>query len=261
MQHTSDPASTGRGRPPLAVWPCAPHTHHASANGHGHGHGRGQVVVPGRLAHRLVVEYTRPGAVVADLTRTRSVAEHAERAGRTFQVAATFWEHEDPATLEAAWADLAVAALPATSEPDQVTEPRMRAQLVVAATITRPGGIVAFITGVGRTPTGAIIDPAPGLARAAACADLVYLQHIIALTAPICGAGLAGTIPVRGTGGFEPGQELGLPPDQGQEGEVGLAPSVAQAAATVTSPAHLNVSVFRAKGQPGNAGARGQVSA
>jgi hypothetical protein len=218
------------------------------------------VVVPVRLARRLVTEYTRPGQVVADLTGTGTVADQAARAQRACEaLARTGTDGREESTVSGvAWADLAVAAVPATGEEDlRVRDRRMRARVLFAATITRPGGIVAVITPVGHTPTGAVVDPAPGVVRAASCAGLVYLQHVIALTAPICEAGLGAAIPVRGDG-FDPD----LDPGAG-EVDAGLPASVADAAATITSPAHLNVSVFRRprSGRPVTAGDAGEVDA
>ncbi|NYH51315.1 hypothetical protein HNR06_000904 [Nocardiopsis arvandica] len=211
--------------------------------------------VPRRLARRLVVEYTRPGAVVADLTGTSLVAEQAAATGCFYEVDLSTSPHRlAREEHEVAWADLAVLALPATGDPGQPEhERRMRARVVFAATITRPGGIIAAITSIGHTTQGAVVDPAPGLVRAAGCAGLVYLQHAIAITAPLCDAGLGTTIPVRGRD-FDPDQE---------EVEAALPASVADAAASITSPAHLNVSVFRRpkKGHAVTADAPGEVEA
>jgi hypothetical protein len=209
------------------------------------------------LARRLVTEYTRPGEVVADLTGTGTVADQAARAQRACEaLAGTGPDGREEATVSGvAWADLTVASVPATAlgQDLPVHERRVRARVLFAATITRPGGIVAVITPVGHTPTGAVVDPAPEVVRAASCAGLVYLQHVITLTAPICEAALGTTIPVRGPD-FDPGQD---------EVEVGLPASVADAAATITSPAHLNVSVFRRprSGRPVTAGDTGEVGA
>ena len=240
------------GRPPLAVWPCAPHTDQPSSPR------GGGVLVPRRLAHRLVAEYTRPGEVVADLTGTGLVAEQATTMGRFCEVAETTSVQHPQQTQkeegEVAWADLTVAFLPATPDQDQQGYGRwMRARVVFAATLTRPGGIIAAITDLGHTLEGAVVDPAPGLVRAAGCAGLVYLQHVLAITAPICEAGLGKTLPARGAH---------VDPDQAEVG-AGLSVSVAEAAATLTSPAHLNVSVFRVpkKGHTLTADTPGQVGA
>ncbi|OKI21360.1 hypothetical protein A6A08_21150 [Nocardiopsis sp. TSRI0078] len=217
--------------------------------------GGGLVPVPRRLARRLVVEYTRPGGVVADLTGTSLVAEQAAAAGRFYEVDPPTSPHQ-PAhgESEVAWADLTALTVSAEVEEDQhARERRLRARVMFAATITRPGGIIAVITSIGHTTQGEVVDPAPGLVRAASCAGLVYLQHVIAITAPICQAGLGTTIPVRGEG-FDPDEE---------EVGAGLPTSVADAAASITSPAHLNVSVFRRpkKGHTATADAPGEVGA
>ncbi|WP_236568040.1 hypothetical protein [Nocardiopsis sp. FR6] len=250
MTHTHH-EDTSSGRPPLAVWLCAPAPHQPPPPN------AGAVPVPRRLAHRLVAEYTRPGATVADLTGTSLVAEQAAAAGRFYEV--------DPRTVshgpageeeEVAWADLTALTLPATATEDQQTyERRLRAQVSFAATITHPGGIIAAITAVGHTPQGVVVDPAPGLVRAATCAGLVYLQHVVAITAPLCEAGLGTTLPVRGQG-FDPDHDE-------EEVGAGLPASVADAAASITSPAHLNVSVFRRpkKAHTLAAGAEGEVQA
>ncbi|MDE3721458.1 hypothetical protein PWG71_08655 [Nocardiopsis sp. N85] len=239
------------GRPPLAVWACAPrpgdralHTHQQSSSGHG-----GEAVIPGRLAERLVAEYSGPGQRVVDLTGNGRVAEQARLQDRRHQIVSRALDAVGATAAtdcDLAWADLTVTALTgATSRTASVgaLRRRIRARVEFAALITCPGGIVAVITPVGRTSAG-VVDPAPGVVRAASCAGLVYLQHVIAVTVPICEAGLGAAIPVRGADGFDPdpGPALG-------EGGAGLSTSVAEAAATITSPAHLNISVFRKKGR------------
>ncbi|WDZ90558.1 hypothetical protein [Nocardiopsis sp. HUAS JQ3] len=247
MTHTHN--NTGAGRPPLAVWLCAPTAHQPPPPG-------GDLVpVPRRLARRLVAEYTQPGAVVADLTGTSLVAEQAAAAGRFYEVGPSTFPHR-PAhgEQEVAWADLTALTVSAEIDQEQQTRERqLRARMLFAATLTRPGGIIAAITAVGHTLQGEVVDPAPGLVRAASCAGLVYLQHVIAITAPLCEAGLGATIPVRGEG-FDPDEE---------EVGSGLPASVADAAASITSPAHLNVSVFRLpkKGHTVTADAPGEVDA
>ncbi|WP_307851354.1 hypothetical protein [Nocardiopsis sp. MG754419] len=218
------------------------------------------MAVPTRLAARLVAEYTRPGQAVADLTAAGEVAEQAWIQGRGNKVLSPTLDAPGPSAAappDLAWANLTVASLAAATSCTTSTgarRRRARARVEFAALITRPGGIVAVITPIGHTPTG-VVDPAPGVVRAAACAGLVYLQHVIALTVPICEAGLGATIPVRGKGGFDPDQDPHTGPDQ-WEAEVGLSTSVSEAAATITSPAHLNISVFRKKGRttPARAG-------
>ncbi|OLT24910.1 hypothetical protein BJF83_23570 [Nocardiopsis sp. CNR-923] len=266
MTHTSYDNPTGR--PPLAVWPCAPTPHHPTHEGT-------DGVVPDRLAHRLVGEYTRPGQVVADVTGTQGrVAAIARLRGRSAEVPArtAYDQGEQVTVFGVAWADLTVTVLPAVCEEDpRRRERRTQARVVFAATLTRPGGIVAVITPVGHAPSGEVVDPAPGVVRAATCAGLVYVQHVIALTAPICEVGLGATIPVRGdVCDLERGQACGpdreeaFDPDW-EEGEVGagLPASVAEAAATITSPAHLNVSVFRLpkRYRTATAEVRGEVGA
>ncbi|MFL1375751.1 hypothetical protein [Nocardiopsis protaetiae] len=238
------------GRPPLAVWACGTHDHDTE-----------QRLVPTRLAARLVTEYTHPGQAVADLTGTRTVAAAAIRAERTTSPA-TASSGGDPGSdgsEEVEWADLAVLHVPAPSDRVRPEGASVRARMVFAATVTRPGGIVAVISGLEHTRTGALIDPAPTVVRAAACANLVYLQHVIALTAPICQGGLGDTIPVRDQDGAGAGWWEHDPEAE----EVGLPASVAEAAVTITSPAHLNVSVFRLRRsarRPG-AGHAGEVAA
>ena len=247
---THEHHGTDRARPPLAVWPCAPQTHQPPPPGAGE-------TLPERLAHRLVTEYTRPGEVVADLTGTGTVAAQAEAAGRTCEVLTRTAPEQGQAQVSGvAWADLvATVVLAHATHTDQARDRWLRARLGFAATITRPGGIVAVITPLGRTSEGTVVDPAPGVVRAAACAGLVYLQHVIALTAPICEAGIGATIPVRGAG-------IDLDPDP-EEVDAGLSASVAEAASTITSPAHLNVSVFRLprQGRAATATTRGEVGA
>ncbi|MCY9787095.1 hypothetical protein KIK06_24735 [Nocardiopsis sp. EMB25] len=253
MTHQS--YDTPTGRPPLAVWPCAPTPHHAPDAG------TGGEVVPDRLAHRLVGEYTRPGQVVADLTGTPGrVAAIAKLRGRSAEVPArtAHDQGEQVTVFGVAWADLAVTVLPVVvGEDPRGRDRRTRARVTFAATITRPGGIVAVITPIGHAPTGEVVDPAPGVVRAAACAGLVYVQHVIAVTVPICEAGLGATIPVRS-------RDLDPDPDLGEdEVDAGLPASVAEAAASITSPAHLNVSVFRLpkRYRTTTAATRGEVDA
>lgn len=240
-----------KGRPPLAVWPCAPHTHDPAPAHHG-----GEVALPDRLAERLVAEYTRPGQSVADLTGAGEVAEQARLHDRGHETLSPTLDAPGATVTvdhEVAWADLAVTTVPAPTSctvSTRMRRRRVRARLEFAALITRPGGIVAVITPIGHAPSG-VVDPAPGVVRAAASAGLVYLQHVIALTVPICETGLGEDLPVRGQGGFDPDQDE----------EVGLPPTVAEAVATITSPAHLNVSVFRKKGRTVAAGTDVEVDA
>lgn len=262
MGHTPNTTSHDEGRPPLAIWPCAPdHTHHASPTAPRHHHG--EVAVPVRLAARLVAEYTRPGQAVADLTAEGEVAEQAWIHGRGNKVFSPTLDAPGASAAvppDLAWANLTVASLAAATSCATSTgarRRRARARVEFAALITRPGGIVAVITPIGHTPAG-VVDPAPGVVRAASCAGLVYLQHVIALTVPICEAGLGATIPVRGKDGFDPEHDPRTSPGEG-EVEVGLSTSVAEAAATITAPAHLNVSVFRKKGRRAQAQAYGEV--
>lgn len=232
----------------MAVWLCAPKADQPPAPS------GGLVPVPRRLARRLVVEYTQPGAVVADLTGTSLVAEQAAATERFYEVA-TPTSAQQPQQGKVAWADLTALSLPATADRDQRGYERwMRARVMFASTITRTGGIIAAITPVGHTTQGAVVDPAPGLVQSATCTGLVYLQHVVAITAPICEAELGATIPMWGEG---------FGPDHEEEAEAALPVSVADAAATITSPAHLNVSVFRVpkKGHTVTADAPGEVDA
>ncbi|GAA1463143.1 hypothetical protein NE857_03475 [Nocardiopsis exhalans] len=254
MGNTPNTTSHDEGRPPLAIWPCAPeHTHHTPARTH-----LGEVSIPDRLAARLVDEYTRPEGRVADLTGVGEIAHQAWERGRSHQVLHPGMVSPGAAAasdLEVAWAELTVTTV--TPTPSCAVSPwaarrRVRARVEFAALITRPGGIVAVVTPVGHAPAGVV--------RAAACAGLVYLQHVIALTVPICDAGLGAAIPVRGKGGFDPDHDPHISPREGED-EVGLSTSVAEAAATITSPAHLNVSVFRKKGRTTPARAHGEVEA
>ncbi|MGW5878800.1 hypothetical protein ACWFMI_19860 [Nocardiopsis terrae] len=257
MDNTPNTALHDGGRPPLAIWPCAPD--HTPPRQH-----TGEVVVPDRLAARLVAEYTRPGQAVADLTGAGEVAEQAWLQGHHHEVLHPSLDAPGATVAtggQVGWADLTVAALAAATSC--ATSPgarrrRIRARVEFAALITRPGGIVAVITPIGHTSTG-LVDPAPGVVRAASCAGLVYLQHVVALMVPICEAGLGATIPVRGKNGFDPDPGPGAQPMTGEE--VGLSTSVAEAAATITSPAHLNISVFRKKGRTTPANVRGEVEA
>ncbi|MFJ9555308.1 hypothetical protein ACIRPH_15930 [Nocardiopsis sp. NPDC101807] len=197
------------------------------------------------------------GDVVADLTGTGVLAAQAEAQVRTCEVLTrTFTDRADQQVGGVSWADLSVVTTPAApGRSHQVRERRLRARVLFAATLTRPGGIVAVVTGLDRTPQGALVDPAPGVVLAATCAGLVYLQHVVALTVPICEDGLGGTPPVRDHGVDLAG---GV-----EEVDVALPASAAQAAATITSPAHLNVSVFRLprRCRTATAEARGEVDA
>ncbi|MFY7070230.1 hypothetical protein ACOQFV_30605 [Nocardiopsis changdeensis] len=241
MTHAHEP--TRSGRPPLAVWACGTHDHDPD-----------EYLVPARLAERLVAEYTRPGQAVADLTGTGMVTNAALQSERTTSPATT-----GDGTEEVGWADLAVLHVPVPSDRMRPEGASVRARLVFAATVTRPGGIVAVITGLDHTRAGALVDPAPTVVRSAACADLVYLQHVIALTVPICLGGLGATVPVRD----RDDSGLGWWEDDPEVEEAGLAPSVAEAAVTITSPAHLNVSVFRLRrlAHRTDAGRTGEVAA
>ena len=258
MGNTPNTTSQDKGRPPLAIWPCAPSTRHRPPADH-----NGEVVLPGRLAHRLVAEYTRPQQVVADLTGTDQITEHTRTLDRSYRALSPTLQHPGAtasAFEEVAWADLAVTTVSAPTPcavPTHVQRRRVRARLEFAAMLTRPGGVVAVITPIGHTATG-VVDPAPGVVRAATCAGLVYIQHVIALTVPICEQGLGATIPVRGQSGFDPEKDTEA---GGEKSEVGLPTSVAEAAATITSPAHLNVSVFRKKGRSVPAETQGEVGA
>lgn len=252
MTHPGSAASTtweGR-RPPLAVWPCGPLPGDRTPPAPG--------MVTTELARRLIIEYTRPGGTVIDLTGAAhsAVTTQAGLLARRALGSERDSDSNGPASSPAAspttpqgrpcpgptdqGADLAVAAVDtdsqgAASYPGGSAAAVEQGQAVAAllgqaAHALEPGGIIAVVTGMGRTRRG-LADPAPHVVRTASCMGLVYIQHVIAITAPICGSELVEPIEASGLGSS--GQEEGLPV------------SVAQAAATVTRPVHLNVTVFR----------------
>ncbi len=202
------PTPPARSDVPLALWLCAqsdiPDAQQPTPPG------VPRALVPAQLARRLVTEYTQPGALLVVPACSALLCE-AARLGRR-AVALT----PDPAAARQASAMLDVT-LPADGRPlaqvrsGSLTDPEATADLTgqahalvtvrldgrghLAATVDagslaacaallRPGGLLVTITR-SQQHGGQLIDLAALTVRAAEQAGMAYLQHVIALLAPV----------------------------------------------------------------------------
>ncbi|MGY0234086.1 hypothetical protein [Longispora urticae] len=184
---------------PLTVW-RTPRTHTDPAGSH----------IPAHLAARLVEAYSAPGDQVIDLTDGVVLAAPASTGGRAHHPArftdttylsisphATAMtgaaEDVDADTLASAEssvvgtgrAALMVAAWPLAADP--VAGELRRAWLLASASkLLRPGGCLVLIaaTAPGAVPVPEDFTP---VVAAASGARLGYLQHIVAVSAPVVG--------------------------------------------------------------------------
>jgi hypothetical protein len=202
------PASPpARSDVPLALWLCAqPDPRQPTTPAPG----AARALLPAQLARRIVTEYTRPGALLvgpACPALLRETARLGRRAvaltsdpARARQASTTLdlsmpTQHlqlthvcrgrlTDPAVV----ADLAGQAhalvtvnLDGHAYPASAADP---ASLAACAALLRPGGLLITVSRNQQQP-GRLVDLAARTIRAAEQAGLAYLQHVVALLAPV----------------------------------------------------------------------------
>jgi len=191
---------------PLALWPCAqpdatqPTTLLPGA---------ARALLPAQLARRIVTEYTPPGALLVG-PACPSLLHQAARLGRRAVALCP-----DPATARQASTALDVT-VPAERRPlaqvrgGSLTDPETLADLAghahalvtvnfdghadpatldpaslaACAALLRPGGLLITVSR-NQQHAGRLVDLAARTVRAAEQAGLAYLQHVIALLAPV----------------------------------------------------------------------------
>ena len=219
------PLSASRGQPtappvltetvPLNVWPCAqvPISEQWSEAGYATGSPVYSAVLFPELARRIVATYTSPGDVVVEAAAGSGVA--AVEAARLHRRAVAVPPTEELATLATANVRRIVRRPELVTvlcgDPEALTEvaagsvghtslvvlalPRRRpeasrlrwdtaAVIRGAHALLTPGGFLAVVSRVAHLG-GEFIDPSATLVRLADAAGLVYLQHVVALTASI----------------------------------------------------------------------------
>jgi hypothetical protein len=126
-----------------------------------------------RLAARLLAAYTRPGDTVHDTTADPALADAIAAAGRRLASDRRGADPADPAAL-------AVTGWPPTHAgvDPVIVLGALRRRL-------RPSGVLVAVI-ANPTPGAGPVDAGP-LVRAARQARLSYLQHIVAVTAPVDG--------------------------------------------------------------------------
>ncbi len=190
---------------PLALWPCAqPDSHQPTRPA------AGRALLPAQLARRLLTEYTRPGALLvgptcpvllhqAALLGRRAVALTCDPAGAR-QTSATLdltlpAQHRplvqirrgSPTSPEAISNLIGQAHALVTVNLDGHAHPTATAEpssLAACAALLQPSGLLITISR-NQQHAGRLVDLAAQTIRAAEQAGLAYLQHVIALLAPV----------------------------------------------------------------------------
>lgn len=159
-----------------------------------------------------VIRHTPDDTADAELSTALDAVAHLGRHGHVVRVAAPddangpvsrpFWADlvgypaPPPAHVSAASphgidtvspeADLVITSLPPTDSGDRVGD----LVALVAARLLRVGGILVVLTH-SDWQTGELVDPTGAVVAAAQNADLLYLQHIVALHTPVRGGRFA----------------------------------------------------------------------
>src|SRR6266536_1844096 len=213
------PTPPARSDVPLPPWVCAPSDIPDAQQPTPPGVPR--ALVPAQLACRLAAEYTRPGALLVVPACSALLCE-AARLGRRAVAFAS-----DPAAARQASAMLDVT-LPADGRPlaqvrtGSLTDPEATADLTgqahalvtvrldgrghpaatvdagslaACAALLRPGGLLVPATR-NYEQAGRLVDLAAVTVWAAEQAGMAYLQHVIALLAPVRAGQLRPSVPV-----------------------------------------------------------------
>ncbi len=160
---------------PLALWPCAqPDQPDAKATT---APGAPRALVPAQLARRLVTEYTRPGALLVVPACPALLCE-AARLGRR---AVALTDPEATADLTGQAHALVTVNLDGRGHPAATVD---AGSLAACVALLRPGGLLVTITR-SQQHGGQLVDLAALTVRAAEQAGLAYLQHVVALLAPV----------------------------------------------------------------------------
>jgi hypothetical protein len=199
-----------RSEVPLALWPCAQPDRPDASEPAPPRAPDGRALLPTQLVRRLLCEYTRPGALLVGPACLALLGEAARagrcavaltpdpaRAGhlRTLLDATVPADRRPLAQIRTASpthpeviGDLAGQAhalitvnLDGHAHPAATAEP---ASLAARAALLRPGGLLITISR-NQQHQGRLVDLAAQTIRAAEQAGLAYLQHVIALLAPV----------------------------------------------------------------------------
>jgi hypothetical protein len=201
-------ASPAQSDVPLALWPCAqPDPHEPTPPPPA----ASLALLPAQLARRIITEYTRPGdllvgpACPALLGEAARLGRHAialspEAGSTAARQTSELLDLTVPAQLRllaqvrsghltdpevlaalAGQAHLLVIVMRPSSDPAAAADP---SSLAAAAVLLRPGGLLVAVTR-NQQHTGRHVDLAVATIRAAEQAGFAYLQHVVALLAPV----------------------------------------------------------------------------
>ena len=162
---------------PIAVWRVAD----VDAR---YGHHRTDALTP-RLAALLVGTHTRPGDTIVSIGNHPALAGAAGAGGRAYRSVA---HPDDLAGLDHAAGTVALIVLPwpPADQPDGISRESLIEMFGACRRLMAPGGctIVAL---AGLPPEQTFVEHSSALIPAAHQAGLGWLQHILAITAPIVG--------------------------------------------------------------------------
>jgi hypothetical protein len=162
---------------PIAVWRVA-------GVDAGYGHTDADALSP-RLAALLVGSYTRPGQTILSVGDDVALAGAAGAGGRTYRAVHDPHDLLD-LNLPAGTVALIVLPWPPPRQPDGMDRDRLVEMFRACRRLMSPGGCT--IVALADLPAGqTYIEHSGPLIPAARHAGLGWLQHIIAITAPIAG--------------------------------------------------------------------------
>lgn len=201
-------APPARSDVPLALWLCAQPDPHEPAPSPPVA---SWALLPVQLARRIVTEYTHPGdllvgpccpALLGEAARLgrRAVALCPEAGSTTARQTSELLDLTVPAQLRplaqvrgghltdpdvltdlAGQAHAVVTVTRSSSDPVAAADP---SSLAAAAMLLHPGGLLVAVTRT-QQHAGRLVDHAVATIRAAEEAGFAYLQHVIALLAPV----------------------------------------------------------------------------
>src|SRR6266508_3737368 len=192
-------APPARSDVPLALWLCAQPDPHEPAPSPPVA---SWALLPVQLARRIVTEYTHPAALLGEAARLgrRAVALCPEAGSTTARQTSELLDLTVPAQLRplaqvrgghltdpdvltdlAGQAHAVVTVTRSSSDPVAAADPSSRA---AAAMLLHPGGLLVAVTRT-QQHTGRLVDHTAATIRTAEEAGFAYLQHVIALLAPV----------------------------------------------------------------------------